>query len=100
MRLVELEQTIISGVNESGVTVNEAAIGKGIMKILRVLKRPEDILRLLAIYMVCYALPDSDYKTCLKIVTSQEEREVLKAVSAYAGREKVKKITRRVPVIS
>lgn len=68
MRLIELEQTIISGVDENGNSAKESDISKQILKVIKSLKRHEDILRLLSLYVCCYTLPDADFKTILKMV--------------------------------
>ena len=47
---------------------------------MKTLGRTEDKLRLLCIYLLCYTLPDADFKTVLKLVETKEEREVLKLV--------------------
>lgn len=40
MRLVELEQTIISGLNDAGKEVSETTIGKEIFKISKSIQNP------------------------------------------------------------
>ena len=80
MKLIEFEQTIISGVNDKGQPATETAVAKELTKLLKTLGRPVDKLRLLCIYLLCYGLPDSDFKTISKLVETKEERETLKLI--------------------
>ena len=63
-----------------------------------------DRLRLLAIYLLCYGLPDSDFKTVSKLVETKEERDLLKLVRQFAMAKvsdpDFKKPSRIVPQIS
>ena len=77
MRLIEMEQTIISGVNEQLTPVNEGTISTNLLKTVKKVARPEDLLRLLAIYINCYTLPKADYKSLLSLVNSDEDRDIL-----------------------
>lgn len=83
MKLIEFEQTIISGVNDQGQDVSETFVAKELLKVLKTLGRPQDKIRLLSIYLLCYALPDSDFKTVIKIVDTKEERDALKLMRDY-----------------
>lgn len=44
------------------------------------MNRPYDKVRLLSVYLLTYGLPESDFKTVLKLVDTKEERDVLKLV--------------------
>lgn len=77
MELIELEQSIISGVNSNGQPVSENNIAKDLTKMVKTLQRSEDIVRLLIIYLNCYALPDKDLKTIYKLVKTDQDREIL-----------------------
>lgn len=68
MQLIELEQTIISGVNEDGAPISEHTITKNLNKMVKTLGRPEDRMRLLAIYICCYNLPKQDFKTVMGLL--------------------------------
>jgi len=57
MRLIELEQTMISGIDDKLASQSENAISKDLNKTIKKLGRSEDILRALAIYLACYAIP-------------------------------------------
>ena len=99
MRMAELEQTIISGLNDAGKEAQEGTIGKELVKIIKQLGNPHDILRLLAIYISTYSLPEVDFNTCLRLLDSKEEREVLKTLRSLRGSENPKKIHRSFPVL-
>lgn len=73
MKLIEFEQTIVSGVNDQGQTMSENFIAKELTKILKSLGRQEDRLRLLAMYLLCYSIPDPDFKIVLSLVEGKEE---------------------------
>lgn len=77
MSLIELEQTIISGVDDSMKEASEKKILKGLLKMIRKLSRKEDIIRLLGIYISCYSLPKQEFREILKIVDNEEEKEIL-----------------------
>lgn len=97
MRLIELEQTIISGVNDKSTALNEGAMSKELTKTIKKIGRPIDIVRLLAIYLNCYAVPKADFKSILSLVNSDEEREILEQMNLLSNSDKVKKITRTRP---
>ena len=80
MKLIEFEQTVISGVNDKGEPASETLVAKELTKTLRTLERPQDRLRLLGIYILCYGLPDSDFKTISNLIEGKEERQVLKVL--------------------
>ena len=63
MKLIEFEQTVISGLNDKGDPSQDNQVAKELTKLLKTLERPIDRLRLLSIYVLCYGLPDSDFKT-------------------------------------
>ena len=84
MKLIEFEQIIMSGVNDQGQPVSETQIAKELTKVLKTLGRPLDKLRLLSVYLMCYGLPESDFKTVLKLVETKEERDALKFMRQYA----------------
>lgn len=73
MKLIELEQTFISGVNDKGTPITETAAAKDLTKVLKTLGRPQDKLRLLGIFLMCYGLPDADFKALQKMVPKKEE---------------------------
>ena len=58
-------------------------IAKELTKIVKTMGRAEDRLRILSIYLMCYALPEPDFKTVLKLVETKEERDVLKLIKDY-----------------
>lgn len=62
MKLIEFEQTLISGVNDKGTPITEMAAAKDLTKVLKTLGRPQDKLRLLGVFLMCYGLPDADFK--------------------------------------
>ena len=98
MKLIEFEQTIISGVNDKGQVASETQVAKELTKVLKTLGRPTDKLRLLSIYLMCYGLPDSDFKTISKLVETKEERQALKVIRQYSMQrysgEEIRKPTR------
>eukprot|EP00347_Sterkiella_histriomuscorum_P013160 403365781 len=100
MKLIEFEQSIISGVSDQGQTLSENFIAKELTKIIKILGRAEDKLRILSIYLLCYALPDADFKTVLSLVETQEEKNVLKLIRDYNKQEPVKKLKRTYPQLS
>ena len=61
MPLIELEQTIISGISEDFKQVQAEQVSKYVIKQANKLGRNEDVLRLLGIYLNCYSLPKRDY---------------------------------------
>jgi len=63
MKLIEFEQTVISGLSDKGDPSQDTQVAKDLTKLLKTLERPIDRLRLLSIYVLCYGLPDSDFKT-------------------------------------
>ncbi len=60
LRLIELEQTIISGVDHEATPILEGAIAKQVRQTAKRCGRPMDVVRLLAIYLNCYAIPKAD----------------------------------------
>ena len=65
-KLVDLEQTIISG-KEKTVKANNTAIVKMVSQISKELE-PKDYLRLLMVYFACFELAPKDKETMLKSV--------------------------------
>lgn len=100
MKLIEFEQTIISGVNDQGQKMTDNFITKELMNILKTLGRAEDKLRILSVYLLCYALPEADFKTVLKLMDTKEQRDVLKFIRDYNASEQPKKPKRTYPVLS
>ena len=103
MKLIELEQTLISGVNDKGTPITETAAAKDLTKVLKTLGRPQDKLRLIGIFLMCYGLPDADFKALQKMVPKREEQTYLKlirefSIQKYGG--DFKKPTRVAPQIS
>ena len=67
--------------------MNDNFIAKELTKILKSLARYEDRLRLLGIYLMCYSIPDSDFKTILSLVDNKEEKEFLTIMRHYNNKE-------------
>ena len=66
LRLIELEQAIISGVKDTGEEINDKFLKKEMPKLLRKLGRKEDVLRLLGIYFSCYSVPKTEFNQILQ----------------------------------
>lgn len=75
-------------------------IAKELTKLLKTMSRAEDRLRILCIYLLCYSLPNADFKTVLSLVDTREEKEVLKLIRDYNTNEIPKKPKRSYPIIS
>jgi len=75
--LIEFEQTILSGVNDKGVEVGDATVSRELLNIVRDLGRPQDRLRLLCIYVLCYQISDSDFKSLKKKLETDNEKALL-----------------------
>lgn len=69
IKLIQVEQTIISGLDSSGNEVTNKAILKEINDIYKELE-VEDHLRLLMIYFACYEVPEKDMQTLLSTIGS------------------------------
>jgi hypothetical protein len=54
--------------------VSDSTIAKELSKVIKSLGRPQDKLRLLCIYLLCYALPDSDFRTVQSLMNGKEEK--------------------------
>ena len=81
--------------------MSENVVTKELMKVLKTLGREEDKLRLLCIYLLCYSLPDADFKTVIKsMVSRKEERDVLKLIRSYNKGEPGRKPERSIPQIT
>lgn len=66
MALIELEQTIMSGVDDKGQVQSDNFMAKKLLEKIKAVGRPIDRLRVLCIYVLCYGLPDSDFGTLMK----------------------------------
>lgn len=100
MKLIEFEQTIISGVNDQGQPISETTIAKELTRVIKTLGRQQDKVRLLCIYLLCYTLPDPDFNTVVKLVETKEQRDVLKLVRTYNKGDPAKRPTRSCSQIS
>lgn len=94
MKLIEFEQSIISGLDDQGNAMSDNMVAKELTKLVKVLGRSEDKLRLLSIYLLCYSLPDADFKTLCSLVETPEEKSLLKLIRDY-NREEVPKKPKR-----
>jgi hypothetical protein len=64
-------------VDHESTTILEGAIAKQVKSTAKKCGRPIDVVRLLAIYLNCYAIPKADLKAVLSFVPLEEEREIL-----------------------
>jgi len=67
--------------------MNDNFIAKELTKLLKSLGRSEDRLRLLGIYLMCYSIPEADFKTVLSLVDTKEEKEFLALIRHYNANE-------------
>jgi len=74
-KLVELEQTIISG-KEKTAKANNTSIVKAVSQISKELEA-RDYLRLLMIYFSCFEMAPKDKETMLKSVTKETARDAI-----------------------
>ena len=80
MKIVDLEQNIISGLDPQldgkKKPISNVALVKAISQISKELN-PRDYLRILMIYFVCYDLRSGDKQTMLKSFQKESYREIL-----------------------
>ena len=57
--------------------MSDSTVSRELLNIIRDLGRPMDKLRLLCIYVLCYQISDSDFKSLTKKLDSDNQREVL-----------------------
>jgi len=74
-KLVDLEQTIISG-KEKTAKANNTAIVKMVSQISKELEA-KDYLRLLMVYFACFEMAPKDKETMLKSVTKESSRDAM-----------------------
>ena len=80
MKLIEFEQTVISGVNDQGSEISVNTVTKELLKLVEKLGkvgRAEDRLRILCIYLLCYSLPNGDFNTVFSLAQNKDERKLL-----------------------
>ena len=73
LKLIALEQNIISGLDSRGKEINNSAIVKEMSQISKDLS-PQDHARLLNIYLSCYELGEKDRDTLLKSLQGDDYR--------------------------
>ena len=95
MRLIEFEQTMISGVNDQGQQVQDNFMTKELTKLLKTLGRTEDKLRLVSMYLLCYSLPNADFRTVLSLVDTKEEKDFIKIIREYNKAQEIPKKPKR-----
>jgi hypothetical protein len=74
-KIVDLEQTIISG-KEKTAKANNTAIVKAVSQISKELDA-RDYLRLLMVYFACFEMAPKDKETMLKSVTKENHRDAI-----------------------
>jgi len=74
-KIVDLEQTIISG-KERTNKANNTAIIKAVSQISKELD-PRDYMRMLMVYFACFELAQKDKETMLKSITKEGSREAI-----------------------
>ncbi len=101
-RLVEVEQLVLSGVDDFGKTAPNRTLIQEISKMKKELTE-EDFLRLLWLYLVMYDLPEKDISDFVNNnASSPRGRDILrnlKRLGAVSSR-KTGKIERRLPLIT
>jgi len=102
--IIELEQTIISGVDDEGKPISDTSIVSQLQKMLKSKTvRNSDLLRLVIIFVGCYELTDQDWNVITKLFKESENRhliENLKLLRAGLTISPIKKMRRKVPQIT